>query len=211
MKGSAFFGAWTSMADNIQQLQERIAELEAKIKVLERDLIHDALTGLKTRAFFEEEAHDYFQVPAAEHERRKKIGPKDISIIFFDLDHFKQVNDTYGHPAGDVVLKSVAETIRTGLRKRDTVARWGGEEIIALLPGANESVAAKKAESIRRHVSALQFSDTPELHVTISAGVATAESGLELKEVVSRADKALYRAKEGGRDRVEVFSNGGVA
>src|SRR5687767_13355791 len=122
-----------------EEFEKRISELESQVHGLERDLIHDPLTGLKTRAFFEEELAVYLAVITQnEHGKRKEwFGFKNISIIFFDIDHFKKVNDTYGHDSGDAVLRQVAKTIQASLRTGDTPARWGGEEIIASLLGAN--------------------------------------------------------------------------
>src|SRR3989338_5902111 len=121
----------------------RIAELETKVLSLERDLIHDPLTGLKTRAFFEEEVGIYLTSVASNEEGKRKewFGFRNISIIFFDIDHFKDVNDTYGHAVGDYVLQEVAWTIQESLRAGDTLARWGGEEMIASLLGASEKDA----------------------------------------------------------------------
>ncbi len=191
-------------------LEKRIKELEETILELEKDLIHDPLTGLKTRAFFEEEARVYFDIAvnAGEQNRRRKwFGFKNVSFIFFDVDHFKKINDTYGHDKGDVVLKAVAETIKLSVREGDTAARWGGEEIAVTLVGATERDAFNKAEDIRRQVEGIQFAKTPGLSVTISAGVASAEAGRTFEEILKRADDCLYKAKKGGRNRVITFSH----
>src|SRR3989344_1520138 len=111
-----------------QDKDRRIVELEGQVHELERDLIHDQLTGLKTRAFFEDEINVYLEVITHNKQGKRKewFGFKNISLIFFDIDHFKKVNDTYGHDMGDVVLRRVAETIRLNLRTGDTRARRGG-------------------------------------------------------------------------------------
>src|SRR3990167_4467430 len=118
--------------------QDRIKELESQVHDLEKDLIHDSLTGLKTRAFLEEELGIYLNAIAYNKDGKRKnwFGFKNLSIIFFDIDHFKKVNDTYGHAIGDLVLKRVAETIQKSLRTGDTLARWGGEEMVVSLLGA---------------------------------------------------------------------------
>lgn len=189
-------------------LEKRIEELETQVHGLEKDLIHDALTKLKTRAFLEEELGVYLRAIAQNKEGKRKewFGFKNVSIIFFDIDHFKSINDRYGHDVGDRVLKRVAEEIQKYLRTGDTAARWGGEEIIASLLGASEPDAMIKAEEIRKAVENLSFPEAKDLKLTISSGVASSEKGIEVAELVTRADKALYAAKHGGRNRVVKYS-----
>lgn len=197
-----------------EELVKRVAELEKQVVLLEDNLIHDQLTGLKTRTFFEQEVSVYLDVIAKERkllengasERRERFGFRNLSIIFFDIDHFKKVNDTYGHDIGDIVLREIAKTIQASLRTGDTVARWGGEEIIVSLLGASESDAAAKAEEIREAVEKLKFKSKPKFSVTISAGVSTAEIDLNLHNLVKRADLALYEAKKSGRNRVVTYT-----
>lgn len=189
--------------------ERRIAELEAKVKSLENNLIHDQLTGLKTRSFFEEELKMHLGYLNYTQKRRRKEGSgfKDISIIFLDIDHFKKVNDTHGHDVGDAVLKKVAKSILSCFRAGDVVARWGGEEFVATLLGAKEEDAFVKAEEVRQTVEKLRFLGLPKLHITISAGIATCEKGLALKETVKHADQALYKAKNSGRNKVVLYSS----
>ena len=189
-------------------LEARVRELESEIHNLEKDLIHDPLTGLKTRAFFEEELEVYLNAISQSDQGKRKewFGFKNLSIILFDIDHFKKVNDTYGHEAGDKVLKKVAEVIMDGLRAGDTPARWGGEEMVISLLGANEKDAWIKAERIRSNISLIAFPEYPDLKITMSAGVATSEKGMEIPELVRRADEALYKAKNAGRDRSVSYS-----
>jgi len=197
------------MLDKREELLKRIAELEAQVYDLEKDLIHDPLTTLKTRAFFEEEIRVYLDAINSPNISKRKdwFGFKNISFLFFDIDHFKSINDTYGHDVGDIVLREVSKAIASPLRHGDTVSRWGGEEIIASLLGANEEDATKKAEEIRRLIEKLSFKDYPDLKVTISIGVASAEKGLTCEELVKRADEALYKAKETGRNKVVVYAS----
>jgi diguanylate cyclase (GGDEF)-like protein len=189
-------------------LLRRIEELEQHIQSLEKDLIHDGLTGLKTRAFFEEEARIYFEsISNTPSVRRKEwFGFTHISFLFFDIDYFKKINDTYGHAVGDIVLKKVASTIGIILRQGDTAARWGGEEIVASLLGASEDNAHATALRILDSIQNLRFEEAPDLTVTISCGVATAKEGVSFEELIKRADKALYHAKESGRNIVIRFS-----
>lgn len=190
-----------------QELQEKIVKLEEKVHELEKDLIHDTLTSLKTRGFFEEEAGVYLSAIANldAGKRKEWFGFKHLSILFFDIDHFKKINDTYGHEVGDSVLKKVAETIAQSVRGGDTVARWGGEEIVASLLGANEEDAKGKAESIRKKIEELTFGST-DLKVTISIGVASNFAGAKVSDLVKNADLALYKAKRSGRNKTVAFS-----
>lgn len=187
-----------------EKLQKRILELEAQVHDLKKDLIHDALTGLKTRNYFEQESKTHFDSAISEDsgERRAKSSLKNLSFIFFDIDHFKKINDTYGHAAGDEVLKAVAKRIEKGVRKRDIVSRWGGEEFVVIMIGANEKSAIAKAESIRKGVEHLSFDNISKINVTISAGIASREKDVAFEETIKRADQALYRAKETGRNKV---------
>lgn len=197
-----------------EELSKRVAELEKQVLDLEYNLIHDKLTGLKTRAFFEQEVGLYLEVISKERkllengasERRERFGFRNLSVIFFDIDHFKSVNDTYGHDTGDIVLQEVAKTIQASLRTGDTVARWGGEEMIVSLLGASEQDAATKAEEIRTAVEKVKFASNPELSITVSAGVSTAEVDINLHNLVKRADLALYEAKKNGRNRVVTYT-----
>ncbi|MBX4181554.1 GGDEF domain-containing protein [Candidatus Parcubacteria bacterium] len=193
---------------------DKIQQLEKKIKELENNLIHDKLTGLKTRAFFEEEISTYLEIIRQQREliqsgdtsRREYFGFSNLSIIFFDIDHFKLVNDKYGHEVGDLVLVKVANTIRSSLRTGDTVARWGGEEMVTSLLGANEQDALTKAEEIRDNVANLSFPEAPELKITLSAGVTASDGEVDLTHLVRNADQAMYKAKESGRNKVLEFS-----
>jgi diguanylate cyclase (GGDEF)-like protein len=197
-----------------EQLLKRVRALEEQIDRLEDHLIHDKLTGLKTRAFFEEEVGVYLDViekqaelqKSGASERKERFGFRNLSVIFFDIDHFKSVNDNHGHDAGDVVLREVAQVIEKSLRAGDTVARWGGEEIVVSLLGADEQDASAKAEEIRDLVSKHKFSEVPSLKITVSAGVCAAERGLSVHKLVKRADLALYEAKESGRNKVIAYS-----
>lgn len=185
-------------------LQKRVEELESHVLVLEKDLIHDALTGLKTRAFFEEEANLYLDSIRNIHGSKRKewFGFKNISFLYLDIDHFKQVNDTYGHHIGDVVLKKVAGAVARSLRGGDTAARFGGEEMVVALLGANEEDAFHTALRINELVKGLRFEEAPDLRVTISIGLVTADESSSLEKLLSYADKALYLAKENGRNMV---------
>lgn len=191
---------------NKQKLLERIAELESQVFGLEKDLIHDALTGLKTRAFFEEESKVYLDMinHISAGKRKQWFGFKNISFLFFDIDHFKKINDTFGHDVGDLVLKKVAQTIKQNMRVGDTVARWGGEEMVASLLGADLNDAKLKAEDIRQKIEKLTFENS-EIKVTISIGVVSSEISSDFTDLMKKADQSLYQAKQSGRNKVVGF------
>lgn len=190
------------------KLLERIAELEQKVHDLETDLVHDKLTSLKTRSYFEEKSKGFLNhaEKIKRGKRRDWIGFKDICFLFFDIDYFKKINDTYGHDVGDMVLKKVAETIKKSLRAGDIVARWGGEEFIAILLGSHEKESKVKAEEIRKNVQEVTFDDIEDLKISVSIGVAEFKKSISFENLVKNADRALYKAKETGRNKVVAFS-----
>jgi two-component system cell cycle response regulator len=159
----------------------------------------DALTGLHNRRYME--AHLGNLAQRAVHSERT------MALLMIDIDHFKRVNDTYGHPVGDKVLRAVAERLQASLRPFDTVARWGGEEFMVVMPEADEKVGRMVAERLRAAVEAAPIAVDgigEPLHVTVSVGAAAAGAkGFVPDELIRAADAALYRAKESGRNRVE--------
>lgn len=139
--------------------------------------------------------------------KRAKALHTDFSVLFFDLDHFKKVNDTYGHDAGDFVLKEFTALIRSGhLRPKDVFARYGGEEFVVLLANTGGKAAAELGEKMRAAVESHAFVyEGKRLAVTTSMGIAELSSSIESASTLLRAaDKALYSAKQGGRNRVVV-------
>lgn len=156
----------------------------------------DHLTGLHNRrAFFD----------AAEREiRRLKHRPRPLSLVLFDADHFKRVNDTHGHPVGDAVLCHIATTLRNGFREVDVVARIGGEEFAVLLPSTDLQGAHTVAERVCRKLAASPAAtDAGAVACTVSAGIATMDDcGGDLAALMQRADQALYAAKAAGRNQV---------
>ena len=136
-------------------------------------------------------------------EREARVG-RPVTALLFDIDHFKQVNDKFGHPAGDEILKLFANILLHTLRVTDIVGRIGGEEFAALLPcGRDEAFIA--AERVRNVFAAagVQIDETP-LSTSVSVGVACGAPGADLQALLAAADTALYRAKRGGRNRVEI-------
>lgn len=190
------------------ELQKRVKELEEKVHELEHGINHDKLTSLKTRGYFEEKSKAFLDntQKIKKDGRREWMGFNDISFLFLDIDHFKNINDTYGHDVGDEVLKTVANTLKKDLRVGDIVARWGGEEFIAILLGANEEQAKMKAEQIRAEVEKIVFEKPEGLKITISIGVSEFEDGKTFEDLVKHADEALYASKQNGRNRVTTYS-----
>jgi len=189
--------------------EKRIAELESQIHDLEKDLAHDALTGLDTRNFFEDSSNIYLNVinNINTDKRKKWFGFKTISFLFIDIDNFKKINDTYGHDTGDAVLKKVSETVRKNVRMGDMAARWGGEEIAVSLLGADLNDAAAKAEDIRKKVEKLVFPELPELKVTVSIGTVSSGNSSDFSDLMKKADQAMYQSKNSGRNKVTAYSN----
>jgi diguanylate cyclase (GGDEF)-like protein len=163
--------------------------------ILEQRSTHDPLTGVLNRRGF---------AMLYEHQRSQmRRAGKPMTLMAIDLDHFKAVNDRYGHLVGDKVLIHVAQAIRHALRESDDVARFGGEEFIVLLPDADERNAAMVAERIRCVLSAGSHFQLPRCTISIGIGSHLSEDE-PLDALLVRADAALYRAKQNGRDRVEL-------
>lgn len=184
-----------SMLDGLKRNAQELETLNSQLATL---ATKDALTGLFNRRYFLE---------ALEHElaNSKRHGRK-FSLLFIDLDRFKRYNDTFGHPAGDDLLKGVAELICRISRSTTTVARYGGEEFILLVPETPKAGAAIFAERLRRRVEERVWHEsdcqTPG-RVTLSVGVSTyPEDGTDSRTLISRADEAMYQAKENGRNQV---------
>jgi two-component system cell cycle response regulator len=170
---------------------------EALLQQLYDASVTDALTGAHNREHFDTQLRSELS-----YARRHKV---EVSLAFFDVDHFKRVNDTYGHPAGDAVLIALANTIRNMIRNEDVFARYGGEEFALILRGIDSVGAHTVGERLRERVEAMRVpTDGGELRVTVSVGCS---SFAELEEktpeaLVSAADKRLYAAKHAGRNRV---------
>jgi diguanylate cyclase (GGDEF)-like protein len=130
-------------------------------------------------------------------------GSRTFSICILDIDHFKVVNDTYGHETGDNVLKKVAETIKANIRDIDSIARYGGEEFMLVLPGTLEAEAVMLAERVRETSEKIRFENMEGFGITVTIGVSEYIQAESFQETINRADKALYRGKEKGRNRVE--------
>lgn len=161
---------------------------------------HDALTGLFNRRYF-------FTLAERELERSQRYG-HPLALLMLDLDHFKAINDSRGHQAGDQVLRAVASIIQTNLRQIDVVGRYGGEEFVVLLPETARMTALAVAKRLCAAVAVQSVELSGEsLPITISVGMAVGfgDAALNLEEMLERADRALYAAKATGRNRVAVW------
>lgn len=170
------------------------------VRQLERAAFTDALTGAKNRRYLLDEA---------ENELQKSIRENfEYSLIMIDVDLFKRVNDTYGHPVGDEVLKILVRRISHALKHGTLVARYGGEEFIVTLPGSSPEGSVSTAERVRKTIEASKFVIGDfEIDVTVSLGVASkSEDAATLSEIISNADKALYQAKQTGRNKTVLWS-----
>jgi len=181
-----------ALADRMKMTQEKklIAEKEAKT---------DILTGLYNRRAYYEISHMEFERLLRHH--------RTLSIIMFDVDHFKQINDTYGHDVGDHVLKSVATIVKGVIREYDYAFRMGGDEFLLLLPETNERQALFLAERIRKRVANKKFTDKDNtFFITASFGISQYNHiERSMETIVKRADKALYEVKESGRNNVKAL------
>lgn len=168
------------------------------LHVTERDSLIDVLTGLPNRRSFFNQLNK--EVSRADRSSR------EFSVMILDVDHFKSVNDTYGHDTGDEVLRHIAQAMLRGMRSSDVVARYGGEEFVVLMPETPLHQSLQVAEKIRRIVSAAAVAcptTRKQISPTISAGVATFPAdGMDANEILKKADNALYEAKQNGRNRV---------
>ncbi len=178
-------------------------ELKNKLRFALEYSAHDALTGLYNRRYFERRLRQ-----ESAHAKRHK---RPFSIILVDLDHFKVINDTYGHEDGDRVLCHLAELLGATLREDDVACRFGGEEFVILLRATSGPAARVVANRLRTDVAAASIALGPKdemRHVTFSGGVSAADerNNYDVDNIVDRADKALYRAKRGGRNRIEMES-----
>ena len=166
---------------------------------MEQRVTHDALTGLLNRPAIFDILHKQIL--------RAKRGGFGIAVIMIDIDHFKNINDTCGHPAGDTVLCEIANRLTQSARSHEYIGRYGGEEFLAIISPFSQEGAVKAAERFRKAIASEEINTNQTLiPVTISLGVAiaTAEASLDEHLLLQRADDALYQAKHKGRNRVEV-------
>ncbi len=201
--------SYAQMVLELKQAKQRSEQLAMELKKANDSLrelaFRDGLTSLYNHRYFQE-------VLASELERAKRYG-HSLALLMLDIDFFKKINDTFGHPAGDQVLQTVAGTLVKLVRRCDIVARYGGEEFAVILPETGTTGARVLAQRLRRGIEQLEIvHNRQKISVTISCGLASSDDVPEMRRatLIAYSDQALYRAKEGGRNRVEVcddFSN----
>ncbi len=189
-----------TMVDHLKKSTHALEHLNTQLKDL---AIRDALTGLFNRRYFLEALDMEFS--------RSQRHSRVFSLLFIDLDHFKHYNDTFGHPAGDDLLKGLAELITKDSRDTTVVARFGGEEFILLVPETPKDGARIFAERLRKCIEEHPFhgrESQPSGQVTLSIGVSTYPvDGSDSETLISRADQAMYQAKESGRNQVVCYGS----
>lgn len=183
------------LRESNDKLAQAMREVEAAMLIIQEQAIHDELTGLYNRRYL---------LAAIDTEVRRAARSSDVfCILLLDVDHFKRINDTFGHLAGDQALTLLSKTISSKLRTIDCFGRYGGEEFILLMPQTNLNGALLAAERMREVIATSKFelvqSDTS---LSVSIGVAEFFDGESVEQIISRADLALYAAKDGGRNRV---------
>ncbi len=179
-----------------------LQEYKAKEKMLTESMTYDLLTGVLNRFNIFKRGEEYFSLC-----KRKELP---LSILYMDIDHFKKINDTYGHDFGDIVLKKFAETINDNIREEDVFGRIGGEEFLAVLPFTDKDEAFTVAEKLRKLVSEMKFENLDDLSITVSAGLAFFGNNTDIDtfdQLITMADNLLYRAKKSGRNKVVYEKN----
>lgn len=179
---------------------KKLQQSKADMEEIERLVTFDTLTSLYNRRSIVQKLNDQLHQSARYQEK--------FSIIMVDIDHFKGVNDRYGHLVGDDVLENIAGIIKKSLRKTDIAGRYGGEEFVIILPRADLVIGEQIAQRIRRNIASARMTDHSghDFRVTISQGVACFQRKDTATALIIRADDALYKAKKNGRNRVEITS-----
>ncbi|MCP8968103.1 sensor domain-containing diguanylate cyclase [Ectobacillus ponti] len=180
--------ALESLKKDLEDKQQELLKLNAQLQILAKT---DELTGLQNRRSFQESLADNIELFNRTN--------RPFSLLLLDVDHFKQINDTFGHSTGDFVLKQIAQVLMQSCRKIDTAARYGGEEFAMVLPDTDQDGAAAAAERVRSMVEASCWIEMP---ITISIGITTMLPGDQERQLLSRADQGLYTSKEMGRNRI---------
>lgn len=174
-----------------------VKHLEERNRTLERQVLRDGLTGLYNRRYMQDRLREEL---ARAHRYRR-----DLALLLLDVDHFKRVNDTLGHPAGDLALARVARTLRSTIRDTDIPARYGGDEFAVILPEASHDGGRAVGERIRAAVEAMDASGVEASRITVSVGIAAFPIDADdAALLIEQADRALYQAKRDGKNRVAV-------
>jgi len=184
------------LEQEVYKRTEELAKANDRLKMISRT---DELTKLPNRRDIREKIS--YEISRFDRSKRK------FSFLFVDIDKFKDFNDHYGHVCGDLVLKTVAETMKTSLRKQDIISRWGGEEFLALLPETPLGGASLVAERLRKKIEEMEISfANQQLHVTVTVGVAEYDERLGMDHSINLADRALYEGKQTGRNKIVLFN-----
>jgi diguanylate cyclase (GGDEF)-like protein len=177
------------------RLEAQRSELTQALQRIQALATRDDLTGLLNRRAVLERLH-------IELRERDRALPR-LCVALIDLDHFKRINDSFGHAAGDQVLRRFAELARAELRGGDVIARWGGEEFLVMMPGADVEQGLRGLDRIRQRLRGSPLDEIePALTISFSAGLSLCSEEADLERAIERADAAMYRAKQAGRDRV---------
>ncbi|MBA1245593.1 diguanylate cyclase [Pseudomonas japonica] len=186
-----------------RQLVTVVRNRAGRARSLRARMVRDSLTGLYNHTHILSELED--SCARAEREGRP------LTFAMLDLDHFKRINDCYGHPMGDRVIKSLSLFLKQRLRASDLIGRYGGEEFAIVMPGTTGQAALGVLEDIRQRFAAIQYPAQPQdIRCTFSAGLATLQAGMRGHSLASRADAALYQAKQQGRNRVVAYTASGI-
>jgi len=191
-----------ALISSFNEINQRIGSLEGKLSKYKKRLheqrfksLLDGLTKLPNRAAFDERFNHEFHLFA--------VQESDMTLVVIDVDHFKSINDKYGHSAGDKTLQVIAKALQMSIRKSDFIARYGGEEFVLLMPGMSLEHASQPLEKLRKAVKGIPFKfKNKQVEITISLGVTQFKKGDTPLSAFDRADDALYKAKNTGRDRI---------
>jgi diguanylate cyclase len=189
-----------ALVERVKNMETTSAEAEQKIEEQRQKALRDVLTQLPNREAYQQRLEQEF-------ERWQRYN-RPLVMVVCDIDHFKRINDSYGHLAGDKVLRIIAKTLQKRLRKTDFIARFGGEEFVILMPETEQQQALTVAEGVREAIARcpFHFKEKP-VSITMSFGISAFAEGDQAEQVFARADKALYKAKEKGRNQCVLSEN----
>jgi len=191
--------------------KSEIEKLKKEISKLKKITQKDPLTGLYNRRGFLEEAEKFIKM-AQRMKQRTAAGSDDlfgnIGLIFVDLDNFKQINDRYGHNAGDQVLKKISLVLENSLRKFDIIGRWGGDEFVILVWGIDKTIILEIINRLKEKIGELTFlfkKQPNKITASLGAKILLNEEKLELEKEIEKSDKAMYQAKKKGKDTIVIL------
>jgi diguanylate cyclase len=194
-------GSMDKLHRELEHSRDEVGNLQKELESARREALIDPLTGIYNRRGFEIQANKMI----ADGE----IADKGLCLLMVDIDHFKKINDTYGHVLGDRVIRTMANTLKSKVKGQDSVARLGGEEFVVLLPETSPQGALTVAEHIRASIEHGKIrrpnSQDTIASITVSVGIAVYQAGETLEDWLDHADKALYASKQGGRNKVTAY------